>query len=170
MIRTIKYLIAILGLAITTTALADITVPMYFTAEGDKVGKSVGTVVISETKYGLLFTPHLVGLKPEIHGFHVHQNPLCAQNGDAAGGHLDPNNTGKHLGPYNDNGHLGDLPALYVNPDGTSTLPVLAPRLKHLSEIENHSLMIHEGGDNYSDTPAKLGGGGKRMVCGVIQH
>jgi Cu-Zn family superoxide dismutase len=27
--------------------------------------------------------------------------------------------------------------------------------------------MIHNGGDNYSDTP-QLGGGGARMVCGVI--
>ena len=28
--------------------------------------------------------------------------------------------------------------------------------------------MIHEGGDNYSDTPKPLGGGGARMACGVI--
>jgi Cu-Zn family superoxide dismutase len=28
--------------------------------------------------------------------------------------------------------------------------------------------MIHEGGDNYSDEPAPLGGGGARIACGVI--
>ena len=28
--------------------------------------------------------------------------------------------------------------------------------------------MIHAGGDNYSDTPAPLGGGGARIVCGVV--
>jgi len=28
--------------------------------------------------------------------------------------------------------------------------------------------MIHAGGDNYSDEPAKLGGGGARMACGVV--
>ncbi len=28
--------------------------------------------------------------------------------------------------------------------------------------------MIHAGGDNYSDTPEKLGGGGARVACGVI--
>ncbi|NIY58922.1 superoxide dismutase family protein, partial [Francisella orientalis] len=37
-----------------------------------------------------------------------------------------------------------------------------------LEELEGHSLMIHEGGDNYSDTPKPLGGGGTRMWCGVI--
>jgi len=150
-----------------TVALADITVPMNFTAEKG-VGASVGTITISETSHGLLFTPNLKGLKPEVHGFHIHINPSCDQKGAAAGGHFDPKNTGKHLGPYNDNGHLGDLPAITVNADGTATLPVLAPRLMHLANIKNHALMIHEGGDNYSDTPAKLGGGGARMICGVI--
>jgi Cu-Zn family superoxide dismutase len=28
--------------------------------------------------------------------------------------------------------------------------------------------MIHQGGDNYSDDPKKLGGGGARVACGVI--
>ena len=29
--------------------------------------------------------------------------------------------------------------------------------------------MVHVGGDNHSDNPAKLGGGGARMVCGIIK-
>jgi Cu-Zn family superoxide dismutase len=29
--------------------------------------------------------------------------------------------------------------------------------------------MIHESGDNYSDTPKKLGGGGGRIACGVVK-
>ena len=28
--------------------------------------------------------------------------------------------------------------------------------------------MIHAGGDNHADHPAPLGGGGGRIVCGVI--
>ncbi len=147
---------------------AEITVPMHMTAE-DGVGKAVGTITITETKYGLLFTPHLTDLAPGLHGFHVHQTPDCGKKGMAAGGHMDPAKTDKHLGPYNDAGHLGDLPAIYVAADGTATLAVLAPRLKHLSEVKNHALMLHEGGDNYSDTPAKLGGGAGRMVCGEVK-
>ncbi|MGR6772111.1 superoxide dismutase [Cu-Zn] SodC [Pectobacterium brasiliense] len=140
-------------------------------------GGSIGEVSIAETPYGLLFTPNLKGLDAGIHGFHVHENASCEpaeQDGKpvpalAAGGHLDPKKTGKHLGPYNDQGHLGDLPGLVVNADGTSTYPILAPRIKSLSEVKNHALMVHVGGDNYADTPAKLGGGGARMACGVIK-
>jgi Cu-Zn family superoxide dismutase len=137
--------------------------------------QAVGEVTVEETPYGLLFTPALKGLPAGAHGFHVHQNGSCApamkdgkmSPAEAAGGHLDPAKTGKHLGPYAD-GHLGDLPALYVNADGTSTNPVLAPRIKTLSEIEGHALMIHAGGDNHADMPQPLGGGGARVACGVL--
>ncbi|MCD6047390.1 MAG: sodC [Gammaproteobacteria bacterium] len=163
-------LMLLLGLFSTSVAFAEtpkaLTVPMYETAK-QGVGKFIGNVTISETPYGLLFTPNLKGLSPGLHGFHIHQNPSCADNGMAAGGHLDPEKTARHEGPYG-KGHLGDLPVLPVLCDGTATTSELAPRLKSLSEVKGHSLMIHEGGDNYSDQPKPLGGGGGRMVCGVI--
>ena len=145
-----------------------VTIPMHLTNESQTL---VGYVTATDTKYGLMLTPNLTGLVPYIpagvHGFHIHTNSSCANMGMAAGGHLDPTNTKKHLGPYSTYGHLGDLPAVYVNADGTLLLPVVAPRLK-VSDILGHSLMIHDGGDNYSDDPKPLGGGGMRMVCGVI--
>lgn len=158
----------ITALLFSTSAFANTTVKMYVTQDKGQ-GENVGTIDITETKYGLLFTPHLHNLTPGMHGFHVHVNPSCDDNGMAAGGHLDPHKTNKHLGPYNDNGHFGDLPVMNVNADGTVTLPVLAPRIKNIAEIKDHALMIHDGGDNYSDAPEKLGGGGARMVCGVIK-
>jgi len=85
----------------------------------------------------------------------------------AAGGHYDPLQTNKHEGPYG-NGHLGDLPALYADQDGKASLPIVAPRLK-TTDVRGRSLMIHAGGDNYADVPEKLGGGGSRMACGVIE-
>lgn len=167
MLKLSKYLLATTCLTMASIALANTTVSMNFTADKG-VGKSAGTVLISEMRQGLLFTPDLHGLTPGAHGFHIHQNASCDKNGMSAGGHFDPKNTGKHLGPYNDNGHEGDLPILYVNSDGKATTPVFAPRLHSVTEISQHALMIHYAGDNYSDVPEKLGGGGARMVCGII--
>lgn len=104
---------------------------------GQGIGQDIGKVTISETPYGLLFTPQLKALPAGVHGFHVHEKGSCepgmkdgkAVAALAAGGHLDPQKTGKHLGPYAD-GHLGDLPAIYVTDDGMASYPVLAPRLK----------------------------------------
>ena len=72
------------------------------------------------------------------------------------------------LGPYNTGGHKGDLPVLVVGADGDASLPVLAPQLR-VKDVRGRSLMIHEGGDNYSDQPEPLGGGGTRIACGVIK-
>jgi Cu-Zn family superoxide dismutase len=138
------------------------------------VGKAIGTITLSDSTTGLKLTPALSGLTPGFHGFHVHEKPDCGpgvkdgkrQAGIAAGGHYDPAGTGKHEGPEG-KGHKGDLPALTVGQDGKSSTFVLAPHLK-LSDLKGRSLMIHAGGDNYSDTPAPLGGGGGRVACGVV--
>ncbi len=145
-----------------------------YRTDAEHVDKTVGTITAMNTQYGLLLKPNLTDLKPGISGFHVHQKPNCnaAEKdgkvvlGLAAGGHLDPAKTTVHLGPYG-TGHLGDLPPLYVSADGTATLPVLAPRLK-VADLAQRSLMIHAGGDNFSDSPAPLGGGGARVACGVV--
>lgn len=145
---------------------AAVTIPMYQTTEKGQ-GAYLGSVTINNTAYGLLLTPNLHDLTPGLHGFHVHQMASCSDAGMAAGGHLDPQHTDKHLGPYSQDGHLGDLPALYVDDKGNATLPELAPRLT-IADVSGHALMIHAGGDNYSDVPEKLGGGGPRVACGVI--
>ncbi|WP_126978576.1 superoxide dismutase family protein [Saezia sanguinis] len=143
--------------------------------DADGGSKPIGTVTAVDSQYGLVLTPNLQGLAPGVHGFHVHVNPDCGpkeQDGKmvaalAAGGHYDPQNTGKHGTPWGD-GHLGDLPPLYVAADGTAVTPVLAPRLK-VADLAGRSIMVHAGGENYSDHPAPLGGGGARVACGVVK-
>jgi Cu-Zn family superoxide dismutase len=51
---------------------------------------------------------------------------------------------------------------------GEVTLPVLAPQLT-VKDVRGRSLMIHAGGDNYSDQPELLGESGTRSACGVIE-
>jgi len=142
-----------------------IKIPMYTIAATGK-GKFLGYVIFKDSPYGLLIYPSLKNLRPGLRAFHIATNPSCDQYGAAAGGHLDPRFTRKHLGPYGD-GHLGDLPGLYVDEDGESSLPLLAPRLK-LSDLYDHAVLIHAGSDNYSDYPRKQGGEGTRVACGVI--
>ncbi|BCA94399.1 superoxide dismutase [Cu-Zn] [Legionella antarctica] len=142
---------------------APMTTTLYTT---DTNPTAIGTVEFEETPYGLLISPNLIKLPAGLHGFHIHQLPDCGDHGMSAGGHYDPTNTKSHKGPYGD-GHLGDLPVLYVSSDGKANTPTLAPRLK-LKDLTGLTLMVHAGGDNYSDTPS-LGGGGAREACGVIK-
>ena len=143
------------------------------TAEG--VGASIGTITIKESKDGVTLEPKLKSLTPGEHGFHIHENPSC-QPADkdgkkvaaqAAGGHLDPAATKAHKGPGG-GGHKGDLPKLVVSDKGTASEKLDVKGLT-LADFQGHALMIHEGGDNYSDTPKPLGGGGARIACGVVK-
>lgn len=168
--------LTLIAMVISTGAYAASTDVEMNLVTSQGVGQSIGEVNISETDKGLEFAPDLKALPPGEHGFHVHANGSCqpamkegkASAAEAAGGHLDPDHSGKHEGP-NGMGHLGDLPVLVVNNDGKATQPVLAPRLKKLDEIKGKALMIHVGGDNMSDRPKPLGGGGARYACGVIK-
>lgn len=167
----LKKAFLILPFIFSPLAFASVSVQMNSTTDTDNKGvaKSFGTIDLKQTNYGVLFIPNLHGLPPGVHGFHVHENASCADHGNAAGGHFDPKDTKKHLGPYNHEGHLGDSPVLNVDKEGNSTIPVLAPRMR-LSELRGHALIIHAGADNYSDTPEKLGGGGARIACGIINE
>jgi Cu-Zn family superoxide dismutase len=163
-LRMTALLLTTLGINL---AYANTTIPMVlFNASGQP--QDIGTITAEDSFCGVLLTPNLHGLPPGIHGFHVHVNPSCDQNGMAAGGHFDPLNSNQHDGPYDAKGHLGDLPVLIVNADGTANLPTLAPKFK-LAQLSGHALIIHAGGDNYSDHPEKLGGGGARIACGIIK-
>jgi superoxide dismutase, Cu-Zn family len=140
------------------------------------IGPRLGTVTFSDNAGGLLITPKLSGLPPGQHGFHIHEKGDCGPGmnegkqaaGFAAGGHYDPAHTKKHLGPLSATGHRGDLPVLVVDSQGNATQPVTAPHLT-VAQIRGRSVMIHAGGNNYSDTPLPLGGGGARLACGVIR-
>ena len=138
------------------------------------VGKALGTIKFHDGKEGLVIATHLTGLPPGEHGLHVHEGGDCGPKekdgkmtaGIAAGGHLDPAKTGKHEGPKGQ-GHLGDLPPLVVDKNGVANEKLSAPRLK-VGDLAGHAVVIHESGDNFSDQPKPLGGGG-RIACGAVK-
>lgn len=144
------------------------------TIDAKGVGKQIGTVTIKQTADGLELKPKLKKLTPGEHGLHIHENGSCdpadkdgaPTAGQAAGGHFDPDKTGAHKGPAG-GGHKGDLPLLTVDAKGKASGKLTIAGLT-LADVLGKSLMIHEGGDNYSDTPKPLGGGGGRIACGII--
>ena len=136
------------------------------------VGEKVGTIVVSEGKGGVVFKVAVTGLAAGQRGFHVHEKGDCGSGmkdgkitaGIAAGDHFDPEEKKSHKGPQGA-GHKGDLPLLNGMDKGINQT-VIAPRLK-LADVKGRALVIHEGGDNYSDNPEN-GGGKGRTACGVV--
>src|SRR6185436_6571721 len=117
---------AMLMAAAPAYAAKKLKVPMSFvTAEG--VGKSAGTVTVSEGKDGVTLMTDLKGLPPGEHGFHLHEKASCTPGekdgkmmaAGSAGAHFDPDNTKAHKGPGG-GGHKGDLPKIEVSDKGVA--------------------------------------------------
>ena len=164
----------LLALAGPARAAEEIKIQVHsISAEG--VGKPVGTITVKPVKDGVSLEPKLEGLPPGEHGFHLHEKASCEPAdkdgikaaGLAAGGHFDPAAAKAHKGPGG-GGHKGDLPKLVVDESGKATVKVTVPGLA-LADFHGKALVIHAGGDNYSDEPKPLGGGGARIACGVAK-
>jgi superoxide dismutase, Cu-Zn family len=166
----------LLAAAITLPASAADTVVTMKKLTPDGTGETLGTITLANASGGVTFKIDLHDLTPGPHGFHAHENGACGPTlsngvstpGGAAGGHFDPDRTGKHAGPAG-SGHKGDLPVLEVAADGTARQTLAAPHVSNVDTLKGHALVVHVGGDNYSDSPAPLGGGGGRFACGVVQ-
>jgi superoxide dismutase, Cu-Zn family len=136
------------------------------------IGPKIGTIVVSQAKEGITLKVAVNGLPKGTRGFHVHEKGDCGPAmkdgkmaaGVAAGEHFDPDGKKSHKGPKGA-GHKGDLPLLKGTDKGIAQ-SVTAPRLQ-LSDVRGRALVIHEGGDNYSDQPEN-GGGRGRVACGVV--
>jgi Cu-Zn family superoxide dismutase len=174
MTKSVRLLAASSGALLLATGIAiaqQLTVDLNRISDGG-VGDKVGTVVVSEGKGGVTFKVAVTGLPKGQRGFHVHEKGDCGPAmkdgkmtaGIAAGQHYDPDSKKSHKGPRSA-GHKGDLPALTASDKGVNQT-VTAPRLK-LADVRGKALIIHEGGDNYSDQPEN-GGGKGRIACGVV--
>jgi superoxide dismutase, Cu-Zn family len=173
--RPLAIIGAAVAMALAAPAAAEQAAAEMHAVSADGVADPIGTIQLTDGDNGLVLETDLSGLPPGAHGFHLHTHGNCepAHNDQgqmtaalAAGGHYDPDNTGKHAGPEGD-GHKGDLPVLEVAPDGIAQVTLTAPRLT-VTDARGRALMIHAGGDNYSDEPKPLGGGGARIACGVV--
>lgn len=174
-VRFLPQFVALCIACVTQVAVAESLSVTVNQVSAQGVGASLGTISFSDTPAGLSIQPKLTGLPAGERGFHIHENPDCGPKEKdgamvaalAAGPHYDPAHSGKHAGPHG-GGHKGDLPKLEVAADGSATKAVVVAGVA-VSDIRNRSVMIHAGGDNYSDAPAPLGGGGARIACGVIR-
>lgn len=165
------------GAAAILTVAAGVAAAQQLTVEINKVsdagvGAKIGSVNISEDNKGVVFQVAVSDIPAGSHGFHVHQKGDCTaamkdgkpEPAGAAGAHYDPEGKKSHAGPQG-TGHKGDLPALTADATGINET-VMAPKLK-LSDVLGRALVIHEGGDNYSDNPEN-GGGKGRIACGIV--
>lgn len=136
----------------------------------DADGNDLGVVSFTGSPNGVLVEVMMVGLPPGPRGIHLHETGDCSDGFAAAGGHFAPE--GREHGFFNADGpHAGDLPNIFVGPDGTAAAHFFNMRVTlddgpaGLLDADGTAVIVHELPDSY-ETEAGAEG---RLGCGVIE-
>ena len=139
------------------------------TGKVELVERKVGTGIVVDV------TVSASGLKPGLHGVHLHAVGKCEPDFAAAGGHFDPGPAGNTDPDANHPFHMGDIPNLEVGSDGKGTLKAVTTRVTispgplSIFDTDGTAIIIHGNEDKGITGEPKSGvSGGPRVACGVF--
>ena len=140
--------------------------------KGTKPDSSLsGKAVLTDTPEGLKISLSFENVPPGKHGFHIHENGSCADEGKAAGGHYNPEGTSHGLLSKDgfEHAHAGDFGNVEIDSNGSGRLEVVMPGLTLTGEkynVAGRSFILHEKEDDFGQPTGNAGG---RIGCGVIE-
>jgi Cu-Zn family superoxide dismutase len=194
MTRRRKVLAAMLSCALAGSAALAASAPQSDAAQTRPAGKATarahatlagegvsGTVEFVEMAYDtgneVEITLTAKGLKPGLHGVHLHAVGKCEPPAfTAAGGHFDPGPAGNTDPDANHPFHMGDIPNLRVGADGSGTLQARTTRVTlsegplSLFDGDGSAVIVHGNPDQGTTGEPKSGvSGGPRVACGLIE-
>ncbi|XP_052088584.1 superoxide dismutase [Cu-Zn]-like [Mytilus californianus] len=119
----------------------------------------------------------IYGLRPGLHGFHVHERGTFGRNCSNAGPHFNPFNQ-NHAGPSDaPRRHVGDLGNIYANNRGVANLAIYDHfiRMQEKPELSilGRGIVVHADPDDLgrggNDESLKTGNAGARLACCQIR-
>ena len=137
---------------------------MIYNARGMQIGPAGAWSVPG----GVAFAVRVEGLRPGLHGIHIHHVGKCEEP-DFASASSHMNTTEKRHGMMNPAGHhVGDLPNLVIDQQGRGTLDFTVQGLS-IDQVlggDGSAIVIHDDADDLKTDPA--GNSGARIACGVF--
>ena len=130
----------------------------------------LGTATLTDTPAGLQVAVQVSGVTTGKHAIHIHQYGDCTDNGNAAGGHYNPDSVMHGFLPKDglSKAHPGDLGNLDVGPDGSGSLSLVLPGVTLSGgkySVGGRAIILHEKVDDFGQP---TGNAGSRIGCGAI--
>ena len=153
------------------------TARAHATISGEGVSGTLALVEMTyDTGVEVEVTLKAKGLKPGLHGVHLHAVGTCEAPFTSAGGHFDPGPASNTDPDANHPFHMGDIPNLRVGSDGSGTLQARTTRVTlsagplSLFDQDGSAVIVHANPDQGITGAPKSGvSGGPRVACGVIE-
>jgi Cu-Zn family superoxide dismutase len=127
-----------------------------------------GTIWFIQQGDEIEISGEIMGLKPGMHAFHVHEFGDCTSgDGMATGPHFNPD-AKPHGGPHTGARHVGDLGNIKADEKGTAKVQIRDREVKLSGphSVLGRALIVHADPDDLKSQPA--GNAGARIACGVI--
>ena len=151
-----------------SAALPDDAIVVY----RQKITGSVrGTVLFTETGYNQVsIVIHVAGLRPGLHGFHIHECGDLRDGCKSACAHYNPYGQ-KHGGLNHPESHVGDLGNIIADEQGVCRMVIKTGKFQ-IKDIVGRCLIIHADPDDLGlkNTVESLttGTSGERIACEII--
>jgi superoxide dismutase, Cu-Zn family len=129
-----------------------------------------GVVRFTALGHGARVAGEVRGLAPGTeHGFHIHEKGDCGDNGNASGGHFNPEG-GVHGRAGFPGTHAGELPSLVADSSGVARFDIevhsISVRTGAADDVVGRAVVVHRDRDDFTTQPA--GNSGPRIACAVI--
>ena len=143
------------------------TTMIHGTQPGSKIA---GQATLVPTAAGLNVSIRITDAPPGVHGLHFHETGDCANVGNAAGGHFNPDNVKHGFLPKDGftGAHAGDLGNITVDQHGVGVLELTIPGLtldQGPHGVAGRAIILHEKADDFGQP---TGNAGSRIGCGII--
>jgi len=131
----------------------------------------LGEAEFTTTADGMLIEVAMTNAPSGEHAFHIHESGSCADQGNAAGGHFNPDDVKHGLITEDgfENAHAGDLGNITMAEDGTGAKSMTVEQLTFTEgkyAIGNRAVILHEQPDDFGQPTGNAGG---RVGCGIIE-
>lgn len=110
----------------------------------------------------------LTNVPPGVHGFHIHENGDCGNNGQAAGGHFNPM-AHPHGAPDAQSHHAGDFGNVTADEKGEVHTRFMTHSITvkdGANSVVRRAVVLHANPDDLVTQPT--GNAGGRIACGVV--
>ncbi|EYC36418.1 hypothetical protein Y032_0898g2935 [Ancylostoma ceylanicum] len=146
---------------------------IFEAVKGGNPSKAIGIVDLTQIGTFVKLNGTVSGLKPGVHGFHIHEKGDLGNGCVAAAGHFNPHKM-MHGAPDDSNRHVGDLGNVNT-PDQGDTVISISDSVISLTGQHNvigRAIVIHADPDDLgrgnSELSKTTGNSGARVACGVI--